>query len=142
MDEVDRGILSALQRDSRAPYAEIGLAVGLSASATKRRVDRLVRDGVIKRFTIDIDPAVDGTPTEAYVELFCRGTIAPNDLRRMLTAIPEVIEAGTVTGDADAIVVLRAAGVAELEQALEKVRVAGSVDHTKSSVVLSRLIQR
>ncbi|WP_203567723.1 Lrp/AsnC family transcriptional regulator [Aestuariimicrobium ganziense] len=142
MDDIDRAIIAELRADSRAPYAAIGAEVGLSASATKRRVDRMVADRTIRRFTVDVDPAAEGAGTEAYVELFCRGTIAPHELRRMLLAIPEVVEAGTVTGEADAVGVLRAAGDQELEQALEKVRAAGSVDHTKSSVVLSRLITR
>jgi DNA-binding Lrp family transcriptional regulator len=142
MDRVDRLIIERLKDDGRAPYAALGEAVGLSASATKRRIDRLLADGTIRRFTVEVDPAAEGGSTEAYVELFCRGTVSPRDLRRMLLAVPEVVQAGTVTGEADAIVLMRAPGVAELEQALEKVRVAGSVDHTKSAVVLSRLISR
>jgi DNA-binding Lrp family transcriptional regulator len=47
--------------------------IGLSASAVKRRVDRLVADGVIRGFMIQVGPAVDGMATEANGELFWRG---------------------------------------------------------------------
>ena len=142
MDNLDRGILDLLRRNARAGYGDIGGVVGLSASAVKRRVDKLVSDGVIRGFTIQVDPAVDGLSTEAYVELFCRGTVAPDELLRILSGVPEVVEAGTITGSADAMVHIRARDIPALEAALEKVRQATNVDHTRSAIVLSRLIHR
>jgi len=142
MDNLDRSILDLLRRNARAGYGDIGSVVGLSASAVKRRVDKLVSDGVIRGFTIQVDPAVDGLATEAYVELFCRGTVAPDELLRILSGVPEVVEAGTITGTADAMVHIRARDIPSLEIALEKVRLAPNVDHTRSAIVLSRLIHR
>ncbi|GAB3604930.1 Lrp/AsnC family transcriptional regulator [Conyzicola nivalis] len=142
MDSLDYGIIDHLRLNARAGYGDIGDIIGLSASAVKRRVDRLVSDGVIRGFTIQVDPAVEGLSTEAYVELFCRGTVAPDELRRILSGIPDVVDAGTVTGSADAIVHMRSRDIASLELALEKVRVAPNVDHTRSAIVLSRLISR
>ena len=142
VDNIDYGILDMLRQNSRAGYGDIGDRVGLSASAVKRRVDRLVADGVIRAFTIQVDPAVDGMATEAYVELFCRGTVAPEELRRILSQVPEVVDAATVTGSADAVVHIRSRDIPSLEDALERVRIAPSVDHTRSAIVLSRLIHR
>ena len=142
MDNLDRSILDLLRRNARAGYGDIGSVVGLSASAVKRRVDKLVSDGVIRGFTIQVDPAVDGLATEAYVELFCRGTVAPDELLRILSGVPEVVEAGTITGTADAMVHIRARDIPSLEISLEKVRLAPNVDHTRSAIVLSRLIHR
>ena len=80
MDSLDYGINDRLRLNARAGYGDIGEVIGLSASAVKRRVDRLVADGVIRNFTIQVDPAVDGLSTQAKVELFCRGTLAPHQL--------------------------------------------------------------
>ncbi|MGV8850220.1 MAG: Lrp/AsnC family transcriptional regulator [Propionibacteriaceae bacterium] len=142
MDQLDRSILDILKANGRASYAEIGDRVRLSASAAKRRVDRLVEDGVIRSFTIDVDPVLEGRGTEAYVELFCRGTVSPHDLRRILSTVPEVVDAATITGEADAIVHIRSHDVASLEQALESIRIATSVDHTRSAIVLTQLVRR
>lgn len=142
VDNLDRSILDLLRANGRAGYGDIGAKVGLSASAVKRRVDRLVADRVIRGFTVQVDPAIDGMGTEAYVELFCRGTVAPDELFRILSAVPEVVDAGTVSGSADAMVHIRARDIRGLEAALEKVRLAPNVDHTRSTIVLSRLIQR
>ena len=142
MDSVDRTIIELLRQDARMAYADIGSRVGLSASAAKRRVDKLVESGTIRAFTIDLDPAVDGRSVEAYVELHCRGTVSPKELQRILSTVPEVVGAGTVSGDADAVVYMRAADIAALEEALERVRLAPNVEFTKSSIVLSALIDR
>jgi DNA-binding Lrp family transcriptional regulator len=142
VDAIDSRILDLLRRNARSAYGDIGVVVGLSASAVKRRVDRLIADGVIRGFTVQVDPAVEGVGTEAWVELFCRGTVAPSELRRILSAVPEVVYAGTVTGSADAIVHIRSRDIPGLEVALERVRVAPNVDHTRSAIVLSRLVNR
>lgn len=142
MDSLDLSIISRLRDNARAGYGDIGDAVGLSASAVKRRVDRLVQSGAIRGFTLDVDPSVDGLGVEAYVELHCRGTVAPKELQRILSRVPEVIHAGTVSGDADAIVHMRATDITALEEALEQVRLAPNVEFTKSSIVLSQLIDR
>ena len=142
MDAIDHRIIGELRSNARANYGDIGASVGLSASAVKRRVDKMVTEGTIRGFTVDVDPSVEGLAVEAYVELFCQGTVSPKELQRMLLTIPEVMEAGTVSGDADAIIHMRAKDIGALEDALERVRVAPNVNHSKSSIVLSRLIHR
>ncbi|SEJ36842.1 Lrp/AsnC family transcriptional regulator [Demequina mangrovi] len=141
LDDLDRRIIDELRLDGRASYAEMGLRIGLSPSAVKRRVDRMLADRVIQGFRVRLDPGLDAGGTEAYVEVFCRGTVAPEELRRILESIPNVVEAFTVTGQADAIVRLRAATMPDLEIALERVRLAPQVDKTRSAIVLSRLVE-
>lgn len=143
MDALDRKILDHLLQDGRAGYAAIGDTVGLSAPAVKRRVDRLVSDGVIRGFTVVIDPDHMGWTTEAYVEVHCKGAISPEELRASFAKVPEVHVAATVSGQADAILHIVARDVRDLERALERVRdETANVDHTTTSIVLSRLIDR
>jgi DNA-binding Lrp family transcriptional regulator len=142
MDSLDHRIIGLLKINARSGYGDIGAVVGLSASAVKRRIDRLLADDVITGFTVQVNPAIEGAATEAYVELFCRGTVAPAELKRILSGVPEVVDAGTVTGSADAIVHIRSRDIPSLEDALERVRIAPNVDHTRSAIVLSNLIRR
>jgi len=141
IDDVDRRIIASLTREARASYAEIGAAVSLSAPAVKRRVDRLRAGGVIKGFTTVIDPAAVGWTTEAFVELFCTGRTTPAQIGAATRAHPEVVGAYTVSGQADALVHLRAADMAHLEQALERLRAEPFVTSTRSMIVLSRLVE-
>src|SRR4029453_9791011 len=129
-------------KDGRATYAEVGAQVGLSASAVKRRVDRLLATGVLRGFTAMVNPALLGWGTEAYVEVYCRGPVLPRQLRRNAEALPETVSACTVTGAADMLVHLRAKDVQHLEQAIAQLRNGPNVDHTESIIVLSRLLDR
>lgn len=141
MDAVDQRIIALLVADARASYAEIGAKVSLSAPAVKRRVDRLRSTGVIKGFTAVIEPSAVGWTTEAFVELFCTGRTTPAQITVATRRHPEVVGAYTVSGQADALVHLRAADIGHLEQALERLRAEPFVTSTRSMVVLSRLVE-
>ena len=141
IDDVDQQIIALLVADARASYAEIGSRVSLSAPAVKRRVDRMRSAGVIRGFTTVVDPAAVGWTTEAFVELYCTGRTTPAQLTVAARRHPEVVGAYTVSGQADALVHLRAADIAHLEQALEKLRAEPFVTSTRSMVVLSRLVE-
>jgi DNA-binding Lrp family transcriptional regulator len=141
MDSIDRQIVARLVANARSSYAEIGGIVGLSAPAVKRRVDKLLDAGVLRGFTAVVDPEALGWGTEAFVEVHCRGNVAPSRLRTGLL-LPEVVAAYTVSGAADAIVHLRAGGIAHLESALERLRAVDFVERTVSTVVLSTLLER
>jgi DNA-binding Lrp family transcriptional regulator len=141
IDDVDQQIIALLVADARASYAEIGARVSLSAPAVKRRVDRLRAAGVVKGFTTIVDPAAVGWTTEAFVELYCTGRTTPAQLTVAARRHPEVVGAYTVSGQADALVHLRAADIGHLEQALERLRAEPFVTSTRSMVVLSRLVE-
>lgn len=142
LDETDERILAELTRNARATFAEIGQTVNLSAPAVKRRVDRMLDDGVIKGFTTVVDPNALGWKTQAYVQVFCHGTIAPDRLRAAWVDMPEVVSAATVTGTSDAILHVLARDMRHLEAALERIRSSADIERSESIVVLSNLIDR
>ena len=139
LDAIDRRIVAELIEDSRRSFAQVCAVVGLSAPAVKRRVDRMRGDGVLRAFTAIVDPAALGWAIEAFVEVFCEGGVAPARIRSMVSDIPEVQEAFTVTGNADALLRVRAADMTHFERVLEIVRDHDGVSQTRSTVVLSRL---
>lgn len=142
LDDSDERILAELADNARATYAEIGAVVNLSAPAVKRRVDRLVEAGVIRGFTTVVDRNALGWNTEAFVQVYCQGTIAPDQLRQAWIDIPEIVSAATVTGTADAILHVLARDMRHLETALERIRSTAAVERSESIVVLSNLIDR
>ncbi|AEG45623.1 Lrp/AsnC family transcriptional regulator [Isoptericola variabilis] len=142
MDAINRKIVGHLLRDGRATYQEIGDAVGLSAPAVKRRVDLMLARGEISGFTVRVAPEELGWDIEAYVEIFCRGNISPATLQRDLAPIPEVVRVDTVTGEADAIVHVMAGSMTDIERTVEAIRTHAKVDKTRTSIVMSRVIDR
>ena len=141
-DELDQRIVGVLVENARATYSEIGERIGLSAPAVKRRVDRLRATGAITGFSAIVNPGILGWTTEAYVELFCRGRTSPSDIAAAVSKYPEVTGAATITGEADALVHIRAADVRHFEQVVERISAEPFVVRTRSVIVLSRLVSR
>jgi DNA-binding Lrp family transcriptional regulator len=139
-DTLDRQIVTALTANARSSFAEIGAAVGLSATAVKRRVDRLRETGVITGFTATVKPSALGWRTEAYVEVYCEGAAPPRRLAEVVRNHPEIAAAMTVTGGADALLHVRARDVEHFEEVLERIRVEPFIRKTVSCMVLSHLL--
>ena len=142
MDATDRRILALLVEDGRRSYDDLGRHAGLSASAAKRRVDRLRATGALQGFTAVVDHEALGAGTEALVELFyAPGTLldaVADSLRRR----PEVVEAWSVTGDPDAIARVRTEDNAALERLIMDLQRDGHVVRTRSQIVMSQLVRR
>ncbi len=139
MDAVDKRILTLLVDDGRRTYDDIGAQVRLTAPSVKRRVDRLRASGALRGFTARIDHAALGWETEALVELFYRPGTTLHEVGRTLRGHPEVVEAWSVTGDADAIARVRTESTADLERLIIELQRNGQVERTRSSIVLSEL---
>ena len=142
LDDIDARIITALIRDARASYAVIGNEVGLSAPAVKRRVDRLRQRGALRGFTAVLDHSAMGDATEALVELFFAAGTTLDAVTETLRPHPEVVEAWSVTGEADAIARVRTHDNADLERLIIGLQHDGLVQRTRSQVVLSRLVAR
>ena len=142
LDRLDEDIIALLVEDARRSYAELGERIGLSASAVKRRVDRLRAGGAITGFTVRLDPGVLGWTVEGYVELYCANSTAPAAIRAAVDRLPEVVEASTVSGDADAVLRILATDMRHFEQVLEQIGAQPFVARTKSVLVLSPLLRR
>jgi Lrp/AsnC family transcriptional regulator, leucine-responsive regulatory protein len=140
MDATDRRILALLVEDGRRTYDDIARRVRLSAPSVKRRVDRLRGSGALRGFTAVVDHAALGWGTEALVELFYRPGTTLDEVGRTLAEHPEVVEAWSVTGEADAIARVRTSDNVDLERLIIDLQRTGLVVRTRSQVVLSRLV--
>jgi len=142
IDHIDRQIIALLREDARRSFQDIGGRVSLSAPAVKRRVDRLVRDGVITGFTTLIDPRRFGWQTQAIVELETEGRFSGTDILAAIRKHPEVFAAYTVAGQSSAILIVRAQDTVHLEAVLERVRETPAITRTRTAIVLSTLLER
>jgi len=105
LDTVDRRILAALQGQGRATYDELASGVGLSASATLRRVKRLEEAGVISGYVALVAPERVGLALTAYINVRlakASGSGSPTDsFAAAVMAWPEVVECVALSGEMD-----------------------------------------
>jgi DNA-binding Lrp family transcriptional regulator len=142
IDAVDQQIVALLTQNARRSYGDIGERVALSPPAVKRRVDRLLASGALRGFTTVVDHGAMGEHTEALVELFYAPGTLLDQVAETLRAHPEVVEAWSVTGEADAIARVRTKDNADLERLIMDLQRDGLVVRTRSQVVLSSLLDR
>lgn len=140
MNNIDHQILALLVEDGRRTYDDIAARVSLSAPSVKRRVDRLRADGTLRGFTAVLDDVAMGWGTEALVELFYAPGTLLDEVASRLSRVPEVVEAWSITGEADAIARVRTRDNADLERVIMDLQRDGVLERTRSQVVMSRLV--
>jgi DNA-binding Lrp family transcriptional regulator len=140
MDSTDQRIIALLVEDGRRTYDDIARQVTLSAPAVKRRVDKLLEQGSLRGFTAVVDHVALGDRTEALIELFFAPGTLLDAVADTLRRHREVVEAWSVTGEADAIARVRTRDNADLERLIMELQRDGLVQRTRSQVVLSRLV--
>ena len=138
-DKTDMAILRILLADSRRTLQEIGAEVGLAATSCWSRIKRLEAEGVIKRYTVDVDPAKLGYHDSVIVQVTLESHTDETlyDFGRTLATIPEIQEAYLVSGDYDYYIRIAVRDTRDYERLLrEKLYKIPGIRHSKSSFVL------
>ena len=135
-------LLLELQRDATQAYAALGKAVGLSAGAAHERVRKLRDQGVVRRTTVDVDPAAVGRGVLAYVLVEANSWMGDEPTRAALEALPEVVEAHVIAGPASLLVKLRTPSTEQLQASLRRLYAVDGVTGTQTIVVLESFFER
>jgi Lrp/AsnC family leucine-responsive transcriptional regulator len=105
LDAVDRRILQALQAQGRITYDELAKGLGLSPSATLRRVKRLEESGVIAGYVALVAPERVGLGLTAYINVrLAKHSPQGNPIETFAAAVqawPEVVECAALSGEMD-----------------------------------------
>jgi DNA-binding Lrp family transcriptional regulator len=132
MDDLDRQILDVLRRDARTPYTEIADRIGTSEGTVRNRVDQLVEDGVIERFTISTQTG----NVKAMVEVEIDVNAQTEGLTDRLAEWDQVDFVWHVSGEEDIVLVVDAADTSTLNDLITKARELQEVESTKTRLIL------
>lgn len=97
MDDIDYKLLRLMQENSRAPVKHMSQEVNLSSPAVSARIERLERSGIIRGYTLNLDPLQLGHHILAYINLDMAPTEKPSFIP-YIQQCPNVIECNCVTG--------------------------------------------
>ncbi|MCB4365511.1 Lrp/AsnC family transcriptional regulator [Hydrogenophaga taeniospiralis] len=138
-DRFDMAILRELLADSRKTLQDIGAAVHLSPTTCWSRIKRLEAEGVIKRYTADLNRAKLGWQDTVIVQLTLDSHTdeALYAFGKTLATIPEVMETYLISGDYDYYIRIAVKNTRDYERLLrEKLYKIPGIRHSKSSFVL------
>jgi DNA-binding Lrp family transcriptional regulator len=136
MDDLDREILGLLRRDARTPYTEIAEEVGTSEGTVRNRVEQLVEEGVIERFTV----ATRTGNVRAMVELDVDVNVRTRELSARLAEWDPVDFVWQVSGEADVVLVVDVADTTSLNALIQRARDLDEVVSTKTRLILDERI--
>lgn len=127
LDLIDLRLLEELQRDADRSNVELARLVGLSPAATLNRVKRLKQTGLVRAVVAQLDWNAAGFPLHVYVEVALRqhDEASHRRFQEAVNAMPEVISADWVTGETDAMLIVVAREVAELQRVLVRLSTRG-----------------
>lgn len=135
MDAIDRQIVDVLRADSRISISQLAEQVEISRASAYTRFQRLRDSGVIRRFTIDVDPAALGIGVSAYVHVRVRQN-SWKTFRAKAWAIPEAEHVALVSGDFDCVLLVRARDTEHLrEVVLERIQALTEVVATQTVLI-------
>jgi DNA-binding Lrp family transcriptional regulator len=139
LDELDRSLLVLLLERPRAGLREHARTLGVARGTVAARFLRLQEAGVISGLGPHVAPRAFGYSMLAFVHLdLTQGYL--DSVIAELTAIPEVVEAYTVTGDGDVVCHVVAHDTAELERVIQQLIAVPGVVRTRSQIALNQRI--
>jgi len=137
IDEKDRMILEALRKDSSKPISKLSKELGIPRATVQDRINKLIKQGIIKRFTIVPDYSKLGRPVTAFVMISFHPSpeVSQRELARQIALLPEVEEVHLISGQWDILVKIK---VKDVESAgafvIDRIRTMKGVEKTETCV--------
>jgi Lrp/AsnC family transcriptional regulator, leucine-responsive regulatory protein len=133
MEEKDEIIIRKLRVDSSQPISELAADLQLPRTTVQERIKKLVQNGIIKRFTLQLDYAKIGKPVTAFILVsFLAGTgVSQKEAAQKISEIPDIYEVHVISGDWDIIAKARGESIQSIgELVLDKIRNVKGVERT------------
>ena len=140
IDKIDKNILTIIQENARTPNAEIARQVGMAPSAILERIRKLEERGLIRGYTVQLDPRALGLKLLAYVFVRSDDRVSKINTSTKLMEIPEVQEVHHIAGEDCYLVKVRTADPESLGRLLrEDFGAIKSIVSTRTTIVLETI---
>lgn len=138
MDDLDQRLLLLLTKDARASVTVLARQLGVSRGTVQNRIDRLVQQKIINRFTVDLSAGEVDAQISAFTLIRLNaddGRVAILSLRK----ISAILDIHTLSGSFDLVVEVRAPSLSELDKVLDRIRALPEVAETQSHIRLTSI---
>jgi DNA-binding Lrp family transcriptional regulator len=139
LDQLDLDLLNLLLEEPQAGMREYARVLGVARGTVQARLARLEREGVITGHAPAVSPAGLGFAVEAFVHLYlAQGQL--DIVVGLLNAIPEVLEAHTMTGEGDLLCRVAARSNLHLEEIVQTLLALPGVTRTRTEISLNQRV--
>jgi DNA-binding Lrp family transcriptional regulator len=140
LDKTDLRLIDLLQKDASQRLEDLARSVHMAPSSVHDRLRRLQRDGVIRRWTVDVDADAIGLGVLAFIGI--SATRPCSELLPALAVISAIEECHSVAGELSMILKVRVASTGELLKLTEQLRQISGIEGTETTIVLQTQIDR
>jgi DNA-binding Lrp family transcriptional regulator len=140
MDALDGRLLDLFTHEPRIGVLEASRRLGVARGTVQARLDKLTADGVITGWGPELSPEALGFPVMAFLTLEIRQGAGHDAVASHLAAIPEVLEAYTITGTGDMWARVVARSNADLQRVIDRVLAAPGIERSTTVIALARQI--
>ncbi|MGB9416536.1 MAG: Lrp/AsnC family transcriptional regulator [Acidobacteriaceae bacterium] len=140
LDRKDFVLLEALQQNASRRLEDLAGLVNLAPSSVHERLRRLEREGIIRKWTVEVDTAALGLGVVAFIGI--RATRPCSELLDSITKIPSIEECHSVAGDLSMILKVRVMNTGALLNLSEHLRQIPGIEQTETTIVLKTQIDR
>lgn len=138
IDDLDLKIIKELQKDGRASFRDIADRIKVSEGTVYNRVNKLLKERVIKKFLPDIDYGKLGYGMTVMIGVITEGGQLPH-IERKITESPNVNAVYDVTGEYDAVIIAQFKTREELNEFVKSLLAMEGVKRTNTMLVLNTL---
>ncbi len=139
IDRINLDILRCLRVNARCKASDISQKVNLSVSAVIERIRRMEASGIIRQYTVLIDPTQVGNDLTALMEVSLEHPKYYDDLVNMIRQHPNVAECHYLTGEFDFLLKIVTDSSSSLEQIHRNIKSMPGVSATKTHFVLKTI---
>ncbi|MFE3291085.1 Lrp/AsnC family transcriptional regulator [Rhodococcus sp. NPDC059234] len=136
IDRLDADLLDLLHAEPRVGVLEASRRLGVARGTAAARLSRLERTGVIAGLAPTLDAAAMGFPVTAFATLEIAQGQGHGAVVEHLAAIPEVLEAHTITGAGDVLIRVVARTHADLQRVINQIVDGTHVLRSATSIAL------
>ena len=137
IDELDARLISLLATEPRVGVLEASKRLGVARGTVQARLDRLQRTGVVTGYGPDVDPVALDHGVTAFITLEIRQAGGHDPVAARLAAIPEVLEAHTITGAGDMLCRVVARTNADLQRVIDAILDVAGVVRASTVIALA-----
>ncbi|MFI6161888.1 Lrp/AsnC family transcriptional regulator [Micromonospora haikouensis] len=140
LDELDARLIELFAEEPRIGVLECSRRLGVARGTVQARLDKLVDRGVIGGFGPDISPAAIGFAVTSFVTLEISQRLGHDPVTAHLAAIPEVLEAHTITGSSDLLCRIVARSNADLQRVIDQIVAYEGIRRASTIIALAQQI--
>tara|TARA_B100000749_G_C18384449_1_gene447481 strand:- start:293 stop:703 length:411 start_codon:yes stop_codon:yes gene_type:complete len=136
LDLIDEEIIKLLKENSRTSFGKIGNTVNLSEAAIRRRINKLLDAGKIKKFTIEIEEG----GASAIILISILSSLPTSKISDDLKKVKGVKSIYEITGQYDIVTILQAPNIADINKYIDDIRSVKGVTNTNTVIVLNKVV--